>query len=202
MGEEKFIGFFRLVEACREPGCPICRRVAAESRSYLDSLVYERVTDPDTRRAIRASWGFCNWHTWMLLGIPNSLFGAAIIHEDLVSLALRRSRRLVGRLRRRSWLGSWLRRPRQPGIVELYRRRAACPACSSAAATEARYLQTMVKFVDDADLRAAYARSDGLCLPHLLAAVEQNAERAPRSGCSPSERARSGQVSARTWRRS
>lgn len=107
MGEEKFIGYFRVVEACLEPGCPVCRCVTAESRSYLDALLYEQVTDADTRRAIRASWGFCNWHTWMLVEIEHSLFGAAIIYEDLVTLALRRTERLSHRAARDlAYLGS------------------------------------------------------------------------------------------------
>jgi hypothetical protein len=177
MSEEKFIGYFRLAEACRAPGCPVCRCVADESRGHLDALLYEQVTDPDTRRAIRASWGFCNWHTWMLLEIANSLFGAAIIYEDLVTLALRRTERLGDRGRgqgRPSWLGVLLGRQRRPNVLELYRRRGVCPACTSAADTERHYLETLVKFVDDGDLQAAYARSDGLCLPHLFAAVEAN----------------------------
>jgi hypothetical protein len=180
MSEEKFIGYFRLIDACEKPGCPLCRCVASESRSYLDALLYEQVTDPDTRRAIRAAWGFCNWHTWMLLEIEHSLFGASIIYEDLVNLALRRTERLGDPARRRGrggWLAALMRRPRWPMIQELYRKRALCPACTSAADTETRYLETLVRFVDDGDLQAAYARSDGLCLPHLFAALEENAER-------------------------
>ena len=180
MSEEKFIGYFRLVEACEKPGCPVCRCVKGESHSYLDALLYEQVTDPDTRRAIRAAWGFCNWHTWMLLEIEHSLFGASIIYEDLVTLALRRTERLGNPARRRGrggWLAALMRRPRWPTIQELYRKRALCPACASAADTETRYLETLVRFVDDGDLQAAYARSDGLCLPHLFAALEENAER-------------------------
>ena len=60
---------------------------------------------------------------------------------------------------------------RSPRVLELYRRRAICPACTSAAESETRHLGTLVKFGDDGDLQAAYARSDGVCLPHLLAAV-------------------------------
>ena len=119
MGEEKFIGYFRLIEACGQPGCPICRCATNDSRSHLNALLYEQVSDPDTRRAIRASWGFCNWHTWMLLEVESSAFGAAIIYADVLGLALRRS--------------EGLGRP------------------------------------------AAYARSEGLCLPHLFLAAEQNA---------------------------
>src|SRR5439155_6171312 len=78
---------------------------------------------------------------------------------------------------RGGWLAALMRRPRWPTIQELYRKRALCPACASAADTETRYLETLVRFVDDGDLQAAYARSDGLCLPHLFAALQENAER-------------------------
>src|ERR1700675_101128 len=91
---EKFVGYFRLIEACARPGCPVCRCLVAESRSYLGALLYEQITDPGTRRAIRLSWGFCNWHTWMLPDVESSAFGAAILCEDLVTRALRRTQRL------------------------------------------------------------------------------------------------------------
>jgi hypothetical protein len=173
---EKFVGYFRFLEACDAGGCPVCRCLRDESRSHIDALLYEQVTDPDTRRDVRASWGFCNWHTWMLLEVENSLFGSAIIYEDLVRLLLERVRRFADRPRRRAgWLG-WLdRRRRLPRLVELYRRRQVCPLCVSAADTADRCLTTVVKFFDDPDLRAAYARSDGLCAPHMLRALEVNA---------------------------
>jgi hypothetical protein len=87
---EKFIGYLRLVDACGRPGCPICRCVREASLGHLEALLYEQVTDADTRRTLRTSWGFCNWHTWMLLEVEHSLFGAAIIYEDLVGRARRR----------------------------------------------------------------------------------------------------------------
>ncbi|PYM13109.1 MAG: hypothetical protein DMD81_22110, partial [Candidatus Rokuibacteriota bacterium] len=75
----KFIGYFRLLEHCASPGCPVCRSVIDDTRKYLDALLYEQVTDPDTRRRLRTSWGFCNWHAWLLLDVETSLSGAAII---------------------------------------------------------------------------------------------------------------------------
>ena len=38
MAEERFVGYFRLVEACAEPGCPVCWCVIRESRSHLGAL--------------------------------------------------------------------------------------------------------------------------------------------------------------------
>jgi len=180
MSEERSIGFFRLVEACAHPGCPVCRCVIRDSRSYLDALLYEQVTDPDTRRAIRASWGFCNWHTWMLLDIEHAIFGSALIYEELVKLALSRTEllgELAERTRPRGWLSTLLGRRRRSSSVEGYRERAECPACAAAADAERRYLVTLVTFVDDGDLAAAYARSDGLCVPHLFGVLEHDGER-------------------------
>jgi hypothetical protein len=175
-----FIGFFRLVEACAHPGCPVCRCVTRDSRSYLDALLYEQVTDPDTRRAIRASWGFCNWHTWMLLEVERGIFGSALIYEELVQLVLSRTERLGERAeppRPRGWLSTLLGGRRRSSSVEGYRGRAECPACAAAADTERRYLATVVTFIDDGDLAAAYAQSDGLCVPHLFAVLEHDGDR-------------------------
>src|SRR5687768_18602733 len=100
----------------------------------MQALLREGVTDPVSRRAIRASWGFCNWHAWMLPEIENAPFGAAIIYEDLVRLVLRRSERL-GRTPRRRRSGRWRAalggRFRRPSMVERYRARAVCPACAN-----------------------------------------------------------------------
>ena len=179
MSEAKFIGYFRLLEACAAPGCPVCECVVAESRSYLHALLYEQVTDPDTRRAVRASWGFCNWHAWMLLEIEHSIFGSAIIYEDLMRLALKRTERLADHAERprRGWLSTLIGSLRRSSAAHRYRDRAACPVCTAAADTERRYLDTLVRFVGDGDLCAAYTRSDGLCVPHLFAALEGNGQR-------------------------
>src|SRR6266567_9497185 len=94
----KFIGFFRLIDACDGAGCPVCRCVVADSRQYLDTLLYEQVNDPETRSRLRASWGFCNWHAWMLREASNPAFGSAILSENMVRVVIRRFERLTGRL--------------------------------------------------------------------------------------------------------
>ena len=171
---EKFFGYFRLLDACARSGCPVCSLVEDDGRRYLGALLYEQVTDPDTRRRIRAAWGFCNWHTWMLLEVPNAASGAAILYEDLVRISLDRIRRMrdgTTTFVTRTWSRLFARR-RRPTIVELRRRRRSCPACAWVSEAEARYLATLTRFVDDPQLARAHASSDGLCAPHLLAAVE------------------------------
>ena len=185
---EKFSGYFRLLEACAGPGCPLCRCLEAESRRYLDALLYEQVTDLDTRRAIRRSWGFCKAHTWMLPQAGGAALGTAIIWEDLVRRMLARTRE---RRRPRAWLAG-LRR-RRPTLVDLWKRRATCPACAESAKSEARYLDTLLGFAGDPELSAAYTLSDGLCVPHLVSAVERGRTRAePLLACTRQAWARIG----------
>jgi hypothetical protein len=139
--------------------------VARDGRQHLDALLYEGVTDLGIRRRLRASGGFCNWHTWMLLEIRGARSGTAIIHEDLLG-------RLIEALRtaaaapapRRSWRTAAGRRARS-------RAREACPVCAEGAAAERRYLEALLAAGGDADLQLAYARSDGLCGPHALRAM-------------------------------
>jgi hypothetical protein len=180
MSEAKFVGYFRLVEACRQPGCPVCRRVIDDSRGYLAALLHEHVTDPQTRRALRASWGLCAWHAAMLPDVAPAALGAAIIYEDLLRLVLQRTEGLAygdRRARRRAWLAALRQRPHPGASATRYRRRPACPACVNAAATERRCLDTLLQFIDDGDLQAAYARSEGLCVPHLFGALEVGRDR-------------------------
>ena len=171
-------GKWPIIDACAEPGCPLCRCLLAESRRYLEALLHEGVTDVETRRRLRLSWGFCNWHTWMLAEIAGSTFGAAIIYEDLVIRLLRRTGDPGPGARPPGWLGSFRGRRRRATLADLWKRRTACPACTDAAAAEARHLDTLLARVDDEALRDAYALSDGLCLPHLVGAVERGHDNA------------------------
>lgn len=177
----KFIGYFRLLEACARPECPVCRCVVEDSRRYLDAVMYEQVADPDLRRRLRASWGFCNWHTWMLQDVKPSASGAAILREDMIRVAGERLERFAIRTpaRRRTGLRGWWRRGagwwRAGGtaIGRLYRRRAPCPGCEQASAAEAGYLDTVLAFAEDEAFAGAYRGSVGLCVPHLVQAVER-----------------------------
>ena len=173
MTPAKFIGYFRLLEHCAGSGCPVCRLVIDDTSQYLETLLYEHVTDPEARRGLRASWGFCNWHAFMLFDIDGSRSGAVIIYEDVVAAAITRIRHLAGR-DRPGRFAAWIGRGRRAtsALAELYRRRRRCPACVRATENEDRYLRAMIAFVDEPDFRAAYAGSDGLCVPHIVRALE------------------------------
>jgi hypothetical protein len=180
--DEKYLSFFRLVDACAGPGCPVCRCLLADSAKYLEGLLYEQVNDLDTRRRLRAAWGFCGWHTWMLGDIAGAAFGSAIISEDMLRVACRRFEP-GGRGTTQDSPGRWRRllrlfgRGRRPIPVELHDRREMCPACRERIDAEERYLHVMLRFVDDLQFERAYGRSEGLCVPHAVRAVEMGPAR-------------------------
>ena len=53
---------FNLIEACRQPGCPVCRVEEHSVERYLDNQFYENVNNPDFRNTLRLSIGFCREH--------------------------------------------------------------------------------------------------------------------------------------------
>lgn len=179
----KFIGFFRLIEACDGDGCPVCRCLVADGRRHLDALLYEQVNDPDTRRTLRESWGLCSWHTWMLPEVPHYASGAAIVYEDVLRVCMHRIDRLRDRGASRAarllcWLsrlGASIAAPPRPRLVDRYRERRACLVCLTIRNNEDGYLDAIVEYIDDPQFARAYARSPGLCVPHVVLAIERAA---------------------------
>jgi Family of unknown function (DUF6062) len=152
----------------------VCFCLAQHSREQLATLLYEQVNDLETRRRLRASWGLCNWHTWMLLELPGSRASTAILSEDLLRLLIERVGRaaattLVGRLATRL---THARARTAQRLAALYRRRPPCPVCERAGEAEQRYIEALLDHLDDPEFRLAYARSGGLCAPHAMRAVE------------------------------
>jgi hypothetical protein len=183
---EKFIGYFRLLEACERSGCPVCSCLVGDSRRQLDALTYEMVTDVPTRQRLRAAWGLCNWHTWTLPTLGTAVTGAAIVYEDLLRVAAQHVEGLYDR--RPSSLTRFVRRlnpfkrerppATRPRLVDRYRARARCPICLAGRDAEARYLDTILDFIDDPEFQRAYAQSSGLCVPHAVRVVERRPGRA------------------------
>ncbi len=163
--------YFKLFDRLDVPGCPICSIVIDDSRAYLDSVLYERVTDVPTRMGLRDSFGLCNPHTWLLRDVPASSapdLGFAIIAKDL----LNRFERMAGEPPVVGWraLKGWLGRTRSRLRAKLKRTR--CPACVHAARSESVHLRQLLDLLDEADFSEKYRDSAGLCLPHFLVAEE------------------------------
>ena len=80
----------QLSEACRKPGCPVCRLEGQRVERYLDQHFYENVNSPAWRDRVRASLGFCREHAWLAvdqrLGDP---LGFSILYHDIVNSLLK-----------------------------------------------------------------------------------------------------------------
>jgi hypothetical protein len=165
------LGYFDVIEACGEPGCPICRLSRREVKKYLDAILYDCVTDPGIRDVLRRSRGYCHTHGWQLSTVGRGyLLGIAILYEDVLDVAQADVNAL--RPQKSRWnplrtLFSGKRRGAEAGGRER------CPACALVDEVETLGLTLLCKALggsDDAMLHAVN-NSEGLCLQHLRQAL-------------------------------
>jgi len=167
----KHTPYFELLEAQRQAGCPLCRLVYRATDRYLDSLLYEAVLDPDVRAKLKDSQGFCREHVAMLGRKLGRALGIALIYRDIVrdltlSLAAAQSQ-TKGRRERVGRLMPWHRQ------VSTRPTTARCPACVIAQRHEDSYIALLLAHLEDAELSEAYAQGEGLCLQHLMLAIDR-----------------------------
>lgn len=151
--------YFDLMDACKLPGCPLCRMEKKSVEKYLDSMFYEKVNDIPLRARLRASMGFCSSHAEIALngdGIRGNALGLAIIYNDILLTVMQ------------GWdakPGKWT----QPlGVTQR------CVVCEQQEESSRYYMNDLVNGVrGEEDMRAALQRSNGLCMAHLLRALDQ-----------------------------
>lgn len=172
--------FNDLLEACKQPGCPVCRLVNQAVNRYLDNLFYENVNDGDLRAQLRKSLGFCHEHAWLALkpGLGDAL-GVAIIYHDVLTNILRRLPEAGNGAQDQGWLSSLL--GQAPGqladqskeIVNALRPREPCAACQKRDQATDLYLSELLNSLENEQMISALYDSDGLCLPHLGQAFQR-----------------------------
>jgi uncharacterized protein DUF6062 len=169
----------KLLEACRAPGCPICRLEQGSVERYLDHQFYENVNSPKWRDKLRASLGFCHEHAW--LGVDKRLgdaLGSSIIYRDIVNHILRDldssgSPRPAARS-----LGTLLRQiPEQARtmietMLAAFTPRKHCPVCEHREETTRATISILVEELKATEIKEALQASEGLCLPHLRLTLE------------------------------
>ena len=145
---EKHLAFYRLVEACAEPECPVCSLSRRRVEQYFDGLLYEKVNDRELRERFRSAGGFCNPHSFQFVGYHDAL-AASILYRDLLL----------------AWLQEPCAVPAQAsnGVLP------DCPVCREKAKSEEGYLALLGDFLEDAQLKQALLSCDGFCLPHFSA---------------------------------
>ena len=161
---------YKIREACREPGCPICRLEQHSVERHLDHQFYESVNSPAWRDRLRASHGFCHEHAW--LGVNRRLgdaLGYSIIYHDLVNSLFNALNRDFPN-ERGSRRGTALRK-RVQSVLEALKPRKRCPACEHREEQTRSLLSALAEELGTPEIVEALRASDGLCLPHLRLAL-------------------------------
>jgi hypothetical protein len=174
--------YYDIIEACGQPGCPLCRIVENVGFRFLTASLHGGdVTDPDIRAKYSRSMGFCHRHAWLLPQTGGGArLGIAIIYRDFIhqinqklteagytppgGLSLTRAQEKFNR--------------RQPAaatasLVKALQPEKPCPACLQETELETLALTTLLDFLPtDERLRTVFQSADSLCLPHLRRALE------------------------------
>jgi hypothetical protein len=170
-------GHHRLIAACARPGCPLCGCLRELAIRHLEAVLSEHVTDPVSRARIAKAGGFCAAHAAALRKMPDAALGTAIVYQALLEQACRwldATARTIGTpARRGGWRALVGRARRARAAVRPPRER--CPVCLELAAAERLHVDGLLAGLAEAELGAAYAASDGLCLPHLELALTRAA---------------------------
>ncbi|HEX9115578.1 MAG TPA: DUF6062 family protein, partial [Anaerolineae bacterium] len=155
---DKTTPFFELRDALLAGGCPLCRLGNRAASRYIESALYEGMTNPPLRLRLRAAQGFCRRHAWEMTRMRASVLGTAIVYRDVVN-------DLIAALEDPAAAPAGFLRRREP--QPLPTPELPCPACAVGDEEAGRAGEVLRQHLDDAEIAAAYRRSGGLCLPHL-----------------------------------
>lgn len=155
-----------LQEMLQQPGCPICHVGRKVARGQLDALLYDSVTDKESREKLASSMGFCRAHSRELLSFPGERLGATIIEWALLREAQRRLKASAPAAG-----ASWRQRLRGQGAAaSSLAADDPCPVCTHQAEIESRSLRELLEHLLG-DLERPLAAAGGLCWPHLELAM-------------------------------
>ena len=170
---------YNLLEACRAPGCPVCRLEQRDVERYLDRKFYENVNTPAWRDQLRASLGFCHEHAWLAVNKRlGDALGFSIIYHDIVNSVLTQLSDNESTARpSRKWTSSLQKIPETTRkLIEktltTLKPRKRCPVCEHRDETTRRVMSVLVEELEKPQMSDALEASDGLCLPHLRMTLE------------------------------
>jgi len=176
-GQSKYLSYFKLCEALSQPGCPICTLVERDSWRYLDALLYERVNDVGTRKELRKSLGFCNWHAWQSLEISNCALGLAIIYEDILGLIIEKlceaQKHFPIPVASSFWFKVFAKKETENSSEISKSKSAFCPVCRHVQLFEEHYLAILLDHFGEEEFLSAFAASAGICFNHLQEALKK-----------------------------
>lgn len=149
-----------------KPGCLVCSEERENLSRYYFWFLNEQYASIPTIERLQRSRGFCLRHTRHLLehGGPGRV---SAVGEYVLRSATEWLRAIRG------GAASGHRTPRgaQGTTSDGFRPPVGCPGCEAERETRERYAWVIVSCLEEADIRAAFRASYGLCLPHFLEAA-------------------------------
>ncbi|MFL7837920.1 MAG: DUF6062 family protein [Candidatus Promineifilaceae bacterium] len=173
--------YFELLDACKEPGCPICRLGQRSAQRHLTSVIYDGVNDVPLRATLRDAYGYCHDHAWLLPESGESApLGIAIIHRDILNtLRTKLGEETFAKERRKTFraaVAGALNSELSADSPQTFRHlppKAICPACERQFEAEQLAFASLLEAFDknDQPMHEALGSSDGLCISHLRQAL-------------------------------
>src|SRR5579883_1040751 len=144
----------RLLEALRQPGCPICAQLEQVDRQYFFWFFNENYAWPATTAALSRSLGFCLVHGDQLTQATGGSSQLRYVHEMMI-------RDLRADLASRSRSGGRGSLPTSITAPEI------CPACRHRHEAASRSAFWLARLLEDPSYATAYGDPGLLCFPHL-----------------------------------
>jgi hypothetical protein len=168
-----------LIEACGQPGCPVCRLEQNTVEKALKALFFELTNDIQLREELRGSFGFCAQHARLTFehGKGDAL-GVSIIYHDVITNILRslpepaQAGPSGGRL-----MGVLGGRPRRlteqvSAAVRALTPHRRCLLCQNEDEARQAAVKVLAESLGDEAVQRALEKSEGLCLMHLRLVLE------------------------------
>jgi len=159
---EKHMAYYEVLDAlARTAECALCTLETGSLKRYFDTLLYEMVNDPKVRSELSHSRGYCYRHANMLLDCRSS-YGTGILYQDHVAAFIECLRDLLSNSSRRLSAKAAREWNTHPG----------CPACRVQKECRERSISLFLKGVAEPDMRGAFERGAGFCIPHFFLVIE------------------------------
>jgi hypothetical protein len=164
---------YDVIEACSDPGCPLCRVSLRWGGRFMAAILYEEVTDPHTRGRLKQSFGFCREHSWQVADVGGTLLGMSIIYRGLLAQIDQALARAVPGDQKRWWQKLGVASPPDPASPPGLAPATTCPACLYLVEMEETALVALTDALPgNQRLRDGLSEPNGgLCLPHLRRAL-------------------------------
>ncbi len=153
---EKHTPYFTVLEAFQTArDCALCGLEKKAVHSYFDAFLFENVNDPSARDGLRASHGYCPYHTHFLVGFHDPLALSILYKEQTLLAAAFMEKHKTSK----NLLADW-------------EKHKMCPACHQALEIRRHYVGILVDGLADMEMREVLLGHFHVCLNHLLMVLD------------------------------